>query len=100
MASHVKIDIYRLQSNLNKLDESIRKMETTFEKMESSINSLKSEWSGEAANEFVKYFEEEKSVYQSILIELKDLEERLMESKNDYASAKNELSDLINSFSV
>ena len=100
MGAHVKINIYQLQKDLNRLDESIKKMQSTFNEMESSINSLKSKWIGEAADEFAKYFEEEKTMYKSMTDELEDLKERLMRSQNDYSNAKNELSELINSFNV
>ena len=100
MAAHIKIDIYQLQKDLNRLNESIKKMESTFNEMESSINNLKSKWTGEAADEFAKYFEEEKTIYKSMIDELEALKERLNESQSEYANAKNELSDLINSFNV
>lgn len=100
MGAHVKIDVYELQKDLNKLDESIKKMQAAFNEMESSVNGLKSKWAGEAADEFAKYFEEEKTVYQSMIKELEELKERLTQSQNDYAAAKNELSELIDSFNV
>ena len=39
-------------------------------------------------------------MYKSMTDELEDLKERLMRSQNDYSNAKNELSELINSFNV
>ena len=35
MGVHVKIDVYELQKDLNKLDESIKKMQAAFNEMES-----------------------------------------------------------------
>lgn len=100
MGTHVKIDVYQLEKDLGKLEESIRKMGSTFNQMESSINGLKSKWTGEAADEFAKYFDEEKVVYDSMIGELENLKERLKDSQRDYSNAKKELSDLINSFNV
>ncbi len=100
MGQYVRVDVQILKSDLNEFQESIYELKKAFEETGLNVESLKSQWTGEAADRFISCFSKETMVYEELIKELELMQERFVMSHKEYCKAKDDLLNLLDDFRV
>ena len=100
MGQYVRVDVQILKNDLNEFQESIYELKRAFEETGLNVESLKSQWTGEAADRFMSCFLKETIVYEELIKELELMQERFVMSHKEYCKAKDDLLNLVDDFRV
>ena len=100
MGQFVRVDVYELQKDIDRLQESKEALKRAFGETGIGVENLRRQWKGEAADQFMNGFLQQSQKYEEILRELELLIERLLQSQRDYQAAKDELGQLVDDFRV
>ena len=100
MSQYIRVDVQTLQSDLNEFQESVYALKKAFEETGLNVKSLKSQWQGEAADQFMNCFSKEAMLYEELIKELEIMQERFVMSHKEYSKAKDDLLNLVDDFRV
>ena len=100
MGQYVRMDVQDFKNDLNEFQESIYELKKAVEETGLNVKSIKSQWTGEAADRFIGCFLKETMVYEELIKELELMQERFVMSHKEYCKAKDDLLNFVDSFRV
>ena len=95
MAAKNTVNIQKMRSAATELDNIYSSMQKQIKTLEETMSSVKKVWKGDAANTYLKQYDNNHQSFQNMANAIRSASQALGESSNTYEHADNDAMDVV-----